>query len=226
MDLNNGNIDIDDVTNHLAPKFGATFTALLATLEIQEMKQRAKLAKQESRASSFPASSGTNLKRSAESQDVSVPSKRARAESDRPSPSAEPRTPDQPTHPSDPNWTGSSSASKDEENTRALLKQLVMNTLSTLESDFRRIVWQQSGHRVELAQTYSTSLMYADDSETDSTKFLLGMESVAAINDGGLGIRYFTGKGPVQFQPGGIRSVLSLEVTVSRRPRLIFRLNG
>ena len=161
MALNNGSIDIDDVTNHLAPKFGATFTALLATLEIQEMKQRAKVAKQKSQASLVPASTDTtitNLKRSADSQDVTVPSKRARAESDCPSPVTEPRTPDQPTHPSDPNWTGTSIASKDEENTRTLLKQLVMNTLSTLESDFRRIVWQQSGHRVELAQTYSTSL--------------------------------------------------------------------
>ena len=38
--------------NSLLPRFLATFTALLATLEIQEMKERAKLAKQESQASS------------------------------------------------------------------------------------------------------------------------------------------------------------------------------
>jgi hypothetical protein len=46
----------------------------------------------------------------------------------------------------------------------------------------------------------------------DTTKFLLGMETVISIDDGGLGIRYNTGSGVVQFQPGGIRPVLSLEV--------------
>ncbi len=43
-------------------------------------------------------------------------------------------------------------------------------------------------------------------------KFVLGVETITTINDGGLGIRYFVGKRPTQFQPGGIRPVLSIEV--------------
>jgi hypothetical protein len=43
-------------------------------------------------------------------------------------------------------------------------------------------------------------------------KFRLGTESVIAINDGGLGIRYNTGQGFTDWQPGGIRPILSLEV--------------
>jgi hypothetical protein len=43
-------------------------------------------------------------------------------------------------------------------------------------------------------------------------KFLLGVETIVAINDGGLGINYICDKGRVQWQPGGIRPVLSLEV--------------
>ena len=45
-DLNNGVIDIDDVTDILAPKFIATFSSLLSVMEIQGSKERAKLAKQ------------------------------------------------------------------------------------------------------------------------------------------------------------------------------------
>ena len=45
----------------------------------------------------------------------------------------------------------------------------------------------------------------------DSMKFKLGCETVSAINDGGLCIRYNLGKGNIDFRLGGIRPVLSLE---------------
>lgn len=65
--------------------------------------------------------------------------------------------------------------------------------------------------------------------ERDNTKFLLGVESVNAINDGGLGIRYHAGpgRGLVQWQPAGtVRPVLSLEVTHPVAPILTLpRLN-
>src|SRR5436190_14541973 len=41
--------------------------------------------------------------------------------------------------------------------------------------------------------------------------FFLGCESVKAINDSGLGIRYDLGEGQRIFQQGGVRPVLSLE---------------
>ena len=48
-------------------------------------------------------------------------------------------------------------------------------------------------------------------------RFTIGVETITAINDGGLGIRYNAGpgRGIVQWQPNGIRPVLSLEVHLS-----------
>jgi len=156
-DLNSGVIDIDDVSNTIAPKFTAMFTSLLSVMEIQELKERAKEAKRASQASSLPASSDTTiirLKRPADSSATVIPSKRPKAGSSTPSPHPEPRTPDRPTHPSNPDFTGDSTESKDEENTKKLLFDVLRNTMSMLEADFRRITWQRSGYRVELSQTF------------------------------------------------------------------------
>jgi hypothetical protein len=65
----------------------------------------------------------------------------------------EPTTPDQPTHPADPDFTSLSIESKDEENTRQLLLELLSNTISVLEEGFRAIAWQRSGYPVEIAET-------------------------------------------------------------------------
>ena len=54
--------------------------------------------------------------------------------------------------------------------------------------------------------------------ERDHMKFLLGIETVHVINDGGLGIQYNAGKDRenVQWQPRGtVRPVLSLDVSLS-----------
>ena len=71
-----------------------------------------------------------------------------------PAPQSEPTAPDQPTHPRDPKWSGSSSESQDEEATKKLLLDLLSDTMRLLKSDFRRIGWQKSGLNVELVQTY------------------------------------------------------------------------
>jgi hypothetical protein len=77
-----------------------------------------------------------------------------------PSTSSEPTTPDQPTHPVDPDFTSLSIESKDEENTRKLLSELLSNTISVLEEGFQTITWQRSGFPVELAETYATAILY------------------------------------------------------------------
>ena len=71
-----------------------------------------------------------------------------------------PTTPDQPTHPSDPNWSGGTEESKDEENTKAMLHEVLTDTMNFLESDFTRIHWQRSGHRVELFHSYLHSELH------------------------------------------------------------------
>lgn len=153
-DLNDGIIEIDDVRKRLAPDFVGTFSSLSSIMEIQETKERAKQAKQARRTISLADTSETTLKRAAEPSVATFPAKRARPTSNTPSPPSEPKTPDNPTHPSDPNWTGASIESKDEENTKMLLKLFLMNTMTALEADFRRVLWQRSGYRVELCQTY------------------------------------------------------------------------
>jgi hypothetical protein len=161
-DLNSGVIDIDHVRKRLAPDFLGTFSSVLAVMSIQEIKERAKFAKQASQPDSQVTSSQlttTSRKRPPPSP-TSSSSKRIKSTADTPSPRSEPKTPDQPTHPSDPNFTGASIESKDEENTKKLLCMLLMNIMSVLEAEFRRITWQRSGYRVELNQTYfSLSLL-------------------------------------------------------------------
>lgn len=156
-DLNNDVITIDDVRKRLAPDFYGMFSALLTLVEIQEMKQRAKVAKEESQTSSVVTSSAATVtsKRAAGDQ-PSISNKRMRPPKAVPSPPPEPKTPDRPTHPSNPDFTGASTlstTSKDEENTKELLSQLVLNTLGVLEMDFRQITWQRNGYKVELSQT-------------------------------------------------------------------------
>jgi hypothetical protein len=55
------------------------------------------------------------------------------------------------------------------------------------------------------------------DSKEDRMKFVLGVETITSINDGGLGIRYNLGQGFVDWQPGGVRPVLSIEVIIPTR---------
>jgi hypothetical protein len=223
-DLNSGLVDIDDVSNHLAPKFTATFSSILSVMEIQEIKERAKRAKQASQPESEPPASGstiTSRKRPPQSPLSSAP-KRAKPAADEPSPPSEPKTPDQPIYPSNPDFTGASIESKDEENTKKLLFDMLRNTMSVLEADFRRITWQRSGHRVELSQTFNIPSSKLTGRERDNTKFVLGVETIIAINDGGLGVRYNTGHGYTQWQPGGVRPILSLEVCSFINPNADF----
>jgi len=156
-DLNNGIVGIDSVRRRLAPDFLGTFKSLLNVMAIQESKERAKQAKQVSHASSIPVPSGpTTLKRTAGSQGPEIPAKRARPTSKTPYPRPEPRTPDQPTHPHDPDFTGASSlsaASKDEETTKKLPFEVLGDTMSVLEADFRSIKWHRSSLSIELFQT-------------------------------------------------------------------------
>jgi len=45
--------------------------------------------------------------------------------------------------------------------------------------------------------------------------FRLGVEDVRAISDGGMALQYNAGTGWTNFQPGGIRPVLAVEVVFS-----------
>lgn len=49
-------------------------------------------------------------------------------------------------------------------------------------------------------------------------KFLLGVETIVTINDGGLGINYIRDRRQIQWQSDGIRPVLSIEVSFTLKP--------
>lgn len=211
-DLASGDIDIDDVADSLAPKFVPTFKSLFSLMVAQETKLQIKQARQASQLSSQAESSGSTV--ISPDQDPHKPvvptsSKRTKPSTDTLS---EPTTPNQPTHPSDPKWSGSTTASKDEESTKKLLSNFLSDTMIILGADFRRIHWQQSGLKVELLQTYFYIRLQLTVRENDHMKFRLGVETITTINDGGLGIQYTRNRRPIQWQPGGIRPVLSIEV--------------
>jgi hypothetical protein len=65
-----------------------------------------------------------------------------------------PTTPDNPTQLGDPNDTGGTTSSKDEETTKKLLGHFVENTLSALDLEFTQLRFSKSPHRVELKKTY------------------------------------------------------------------------
>jgi hypothetical protein len=152
-DLNTGAIEMIDVRKKLAPDFLYTFRSLLNVMSIQEVKLRAKKTRQASSQAVSVDSSSTAVKRGAEDSQSSNPAKRIRTTAPSQSPPSGPKTPDQPTHPLDPAWTGATEESKDEENTKALLKQILIDSMDVLELDFTAIKWQRSGHKAYLFHT-------------------------------------------------------------------------
>jgi hypothetical protein len=63
---------------------------------------------------------------------------------------ARPITPDQPTSARDPDFSGSSATSQDEDASKMLVNHFLFATMTVLEENFYRISWHQSGGTVEL----------------------------------------------------------------------------
>ena len=120
-----GGLDTDDV-RELVPDFKQTFKALLGVMTLQDRKLRAAEQKK--------------AKLAAQTQGSDFPE--------------QPKTPDRPTIPDNPKFSSSSKESKDEPQTRKLLEEFLSETLGVLKKDFRLLKWQQSGHKVEIAETY------------------------------------------------------------------------
>src|SRR5271155_667791 len=140
-DLRTGRVEIDAVANKLAPKFNATFNALLSVMEIQKPKDREQRANKLGPFASLSSSGSTNT------ADKTLEQSAKRVFYPTPEPSAT----------GDALYTDSSE-SEDEEPwatelySQKLLSQLMMDTLGAIGAEFRKIQWQRSGHRVELSQ--------------------------------------------------------------------------
>ena len=143
--LSSGDIEIEHVRKKLAPDFVPTFKSLSSVMVAQETKLQIKEARQ---------SISTRILHQSLVHSINpIPLSLQQRPRLRSFYSSQ-RTPDQPSHPADPKWSGSSTASQDEEATKKLLFNLLSDTMTMLESDFRKITWQKSGLKVEIAQTY------------------------------------------------------------------------
>jgi len=204
-DLETATVDIDEVAINLAPQFSTTFSTLLDVRAIEEKKKQAK-AEKEARQALSQLSITSSTTQVLKGINECVATKSA------------PETPDRPTLASNPNFTrstvesGTSLQSKDEESTKVLANTFIRESMALLGAPFREIRWQQSGHKVQLTDR----IVLLEDAEMrryrDDMKFQLGVESIRAISDGGLGIQYNAGDGWTNFQPGGTRPVLAVEV--------------
>jgi hypothetical protein len=156
-DLSRGTILIDDVSD-IAPRFAPTITTLLDVMSQQEQKQRRKQASQEASQSASSVSTIVGIKRPLGSPIIETFAKRTKQDSAS-LPQSEPTTPDQATRPADPNQSGDTIESKDEENTKMLLKTFLTDTLRALRLGFRELKWHRSDAIVEMVHTYNPSRM-------------------------------------------------------------------
>jgi hypothetical protein len=196
-DIQDGSLDLDELDEL---RFASTFHALLDVIQEQDSKQRASKERREKQAQSRSLS-----------KTVTKAVKRIKTNT-QPADSRKPKTPDQPIPPPNPNLSGLSTESKDEENTKVLLSTLLSDTMKIVKSEVRRLHWVRSNCTVEITKTCFPPPLSLTTSNKDSTTFFLRFDGVTAINDGGLGIRYNNKVKWTEFQPSSRRPVLSLEV--------------
>jgi hypothetical protein len=136
---NTDGVDLDEMIDQvliLAPSFGGFYRVLRNLMSRQGAKVDKKMQQEKKR-----TVTGTIV-----SQSTSATSTERRP--------VTPDNPDKPPQPPDPNYSGSSTQSQDEENTKGLLHIFVSSALSVLGSNFLRIKWvANKDAKVELTET-------------------------------------------------------------------------
>jgi hypothetical protein len=131
-----------------------------------------------------------------------------------------PKTPDQPTVPKDPAFTGDSIESADEDETKLLIKILFKCTFFSLRAS--QISWPKYAEKCRFtASAYSLKCHFSDTSRQERLSFALGRKNIIAINDGAIIIEYSRpskrlAKWGIYNPPRKIRSVVSFEVYFHR----------
>ena len=120
-----------DYVTEVAPNFVSFFEPLMSLMAVQERKLAKKKEKAEKKTSQATSVASSTVLR--------------------------PVAPDQPTEPQDSNYSGSSTASQDEESTKEPVKQFNISATRVLGSEFTTIRWQQSGKSVILVSSYHSS---------------------------------------------------------------------
>jgi len=163
-DLRSGKVKLPVVQQKLARNFHSVYASLLDLMAIQDGKGSG--SQQPVSSSAPPSSAGTitttsaasvkSLKRPPPSSLAAGSAKKAKTTASSLS-GSEPTTPDQLTHPVNPNYSGDTAASQDEDITKELLIRVIYDSLSILAPECSEISWQLSGNFVELHQTYLLS---------------------------------------------------------------------
>ena len=137
-DICTGKTNLDDLDGL---HFERTFLALLNVIQCQDKKKREKEIRRakELIATSVESSPLSNPKR--RKYDASASSTRL-------------IMPDQPSLPSNPNLSGATEESTDEESTKHLLSDFLVDTMRIVKSDIRQLHWVQSQCTVEMSKRY------------------------------------------------------------------------
>lgn len=142
-EIENGNIDIDELDEL---HFASTFKALLDVIQEQDSKQRISKERREKHARS------RSLSKKGTSNAVST--KATKHIKMNTQDYCQPKTPDQPIPPPNPNLSGLSTESKDDENTKVLLNTLLSDTMTIIKSEVRTLHWVRSDCKVEITKTF------------------------------------------------------------------------
>lgn len=145
-----GAVDLDDFADGY---FYRTFAALLVVTQEQDKKQRDKgecLAKK-SKMESAELSVSTSIIRKRSAEPSSTKPKRFKT-ANAPAIRRPKTPPDQLTIPANPNISGRSTESKDEENTKLLLSEFMLDIMRVIR-DVRKLKWVRSACPVELTKT-------------------------------------------------------------------------
>jgi hypothetical protein len=128
-----------------------------------------------------------------------------------------PHTPDQPTIPKNPGFSGDSIESTDEDNTKQMIRILINTALLGLRSDFSAILWPKYAQKCRLRSSGYFTFVSLLTSRQERLRFVLGRKAIIAINDGSITIDY--SYSPNRISTWGIndhspkiKSVISIEV--------------
>ena len=163
-DLITNKVDEDDFFIK-TPYFQNTYTTL-CDLVRSKKSDSAKAKRIFTSPASTPAQGSIVLKkRQTTSTSDQRPRKRSKSPRKQPqnSSSTEPTTPDQPAVVPNPNLSGGTNESTDEELTRDFIKSFLLDTRRCLSKDFRSFAWSRSDVEAQLALGYlsgSSSLIY------------------------------------------------------------------
>ena len=129
-----------------------------------------------------------------------------------------PHTPNQPTIPKNPDFSGDSIESTDEDNTKRMIGTLIDTTLLCLRSDFTHVPWPKYVQNCRIRSSGYLAWTSLLTSRQERLTFVLGQKPITVINDDTINIEYLISRDRIAIcgindHSYKIRSVVSIEVS-------------